>query len=155
MLEPPYTRPDIINWCRRIHDSYKHWLQKTLVEGDLAGEDLVKAFYLADFVMLSHKFADVPRFVFANRSAQALWGYSWDEFIGMPSSESAESEAREEREKLLERVNRYGFIVDYSGTRIAKDGRRFRIREVTLWNVLDESEALVGQAAMFKKFEFF
>ena len=154
MMNEPYNNAETIAWCRYVHDSYKHWLKKTLVEGDLKEKELVKALYEADFMILSHKFGDVPRFVFANLSAQKLWGYSWDEFIGMPSSESVEPEAREEREKLLERANLYGFINDYSGIRIAKDGRRFRIRDVTLWNVLNENEVRVGQAAMFRKFEF-
>ena len=37
-------------------------------------------------MILSHEFKDVPRFVFANEAAKMLWGYSWDEFIGMPST---------------------------------------------------------------------
>ena len=146
-MKEPYNNPDTITWCGYVHNSYKHWLKKTLVEADLEGRELVKALYEAEFVILSHKFGDVPRFIFANKTAQELWGYSWNEFIGMPSSKSAEPEAREERQKLLKRANKYGFIDDYSGIRIAKDGRRFRIRDVTLWNVLDENEVRFGQAA--------
>ncbi len=144
-------------WCSYVHKSYRHWLNKNLVEGDLEGKKLAKALYEANYVILAHEFEhefkDVPRFVFANESAQKLWRDSWDEFIGMPSSKSAEPDAREERKKLLNRVNEYGFIVDYSGIRIAKDGRRFYIHDATLWNVFDENKLHVGQAAMFRKFE--
>ena len=150
-----YNNPETIKWCGYVHDSYKHWLNKELVGGGLAGKKLVRAFYEADFVLLSHKFfTDEPRFVFANKTALELWGYRLDEFIGMPSKNSAEPDAREEREQLLARAEKYGFIDDYSGIRIAKDGSRFLIQDVTLWNVLDEEKSQVGQAAMFRKFEF-
>ncbi len=150
----PYDSPETIMWCSYVHKSLRHWLSKNLVEGDLEGKTLAKAIYKASCVILAHEFKDVPRFVFANKAAQKLWGYSWDEFIGMPSSKSAVQDALEERKILLNRANEYGFIIDYSGIRIAKDERRFHIHDVTLWNVLDENKVQVGQAAMFRKFEF-
>ena len=86
----PFDNPETITWCSYVHKSYRHWLNKNLVEGDLEGKKLAKALYEANYVILAHEFEhefkDVPRFVFANESAKMLWGYSWDEFIGMPST---------------------------------------------------------------------
>ncbi len=48
--------------------------------------------------------AEDPRFFYANRAAQACFGYSWIEFIGMPSRLSAEMPERAARQKLLEQV---------------------------------------------------
>jgi predicted DNA-binding protein (UPF0251 family) len=50
---------------------------------------------------------------------------------------------------LLERVAAQGFIDDYTGVRIAKSGRRFRIQRATVWNLVDSSGRRVGQAATF------
>ena len=57
--------------------------------------------------------------------------------------------AREERERLLRRVADQGFIDDYAGVRIAADGRRFRIEQAVVWNLVDEAGTLQGQAACF------
>ena len=51
---------------------------------------------------------------------------------------------REERARLLETVARRGFIDDYSGVRISKTGRRFRIIRATVWNLLAEDSRPCG-----------
>ena len=67
----------------------------------------------------------------------------------MPSRLSAEADIQAERERLLARARANGFIDDYAGVRIARDGRRFRISSVILWNVDDKSGTACGQAAVF------
>ena len=51
-------------------------------------------------------------------------------------------------------VTARGFIDDYSGIRISKMGRRFRIEQATVWNLLDEHKNHAGQAALFSQWEF-
>jgi len=65
-----------------------------------------------------------------------------------------EAPNREERARLLAAVTARGFIDDYSGIRISKTGRRFRIAQATVWNLLDEHGRYAGQAAMFSRWEF-
>ena len=79
---------------------------------------------------------------------------TWDELTRMPSRLTAEAPNREERARLMERVTRDGFIADYSGVRISKTGRRFRIDQATVWNLLTTSGAPCGQAAMFHQWTF-
>jgi hypothetical protein len=43
-----------------------------------------------------------------------------------------------ERDRLLARVRAHGFIDDYQGVRIAKDGTRFRISGAMVWMVVIE-----------------
>lgn len=93
-------------------------------------------------------------FNYANRKALALFEYSWDELIGKPSSASAEPEHRDERRRLLDEVGKHGFIGNYSGIRIGKTGRRFRILSATVFNLLDPAGNRVGQAATFTDYEF-
>jgi PAS domain-containing protein len=92
-------------------------------------------------------------FNYANRTALELFEYSWDELIGQPSSKSAESVHRDERRRLLDEVGRHGFIQNYSGIRISKTGRRFRIINATVFNLLDDTGTYLGQAATFADWE--
>jgi hypothetical protein len=71
-----------------------------------------------------------------------------------PSRLTAEVPEREERARLLAAVAARGYIDDYSGVRIAKSGRRFRIERATVWNVSGQDSAPRGQAATFAAWEF-
>lgn len=88
-------------------------------------------------------------FNYANRTALALFEYSWDELIGQPSSKSAEPVHQDERRRLLDEVGRHGFIRNYTGIRVSQTGRRFRIVDATVFNLLDETGTYLGQAATF------
>ena len=68
----------------------------------------------------------------------------------MPSRLSAEQPNQEERQRLLARVAEDGYIDDYSGVRISKNGKRFLIQRAVVWNVVDEKGKFHGQAACFK-----
>jgi hypothetical protein len=107
----------------------------------------------APFVVLAHNTDPDPHFVYANKAAQACFGYDWDEFTTLPSRLSAEPGLREERQAALEKVTRDGFIADYGGIRIAKSGRRFRISNAVVWQLIDEDGILRGQAATFSNWD--
>ncbi|HEV7320171.1 MAG TPA: MEKHLA domain-containing protein [Ensifer sp.] len=103
----------------------------------------------APFAVLAHDRSEDPRFFYANKTAQACFGYSWEEFVGMPSRLSAEAPDREERQRLLDSVSAKGFIDNYRGLRIAKSGRRFWIEDATVWQLVRPNGEHAGQAAMF------
>lgn len=121
----------------------------TVVGRDLVHDAGSSPLYDAPAVVLMHGTQSDPVFCFANRTAQELWGYTWDEFITLPSRLSAQAELQADRERLLARAREKGFIDDYAGIRIAKDGRRFRISDVVLWNVVVDG-VRHGQAAVFR-----
>ena len=123
-----------------------------IVPGE-TGEASARRLYSAALVVLAHDDQPDPRFTYANLAAQRLFERTWDEMIGLPSRLSAEAPVREERERLLARVARHGFIDDYSGVRVSKSGRRFRILRATVWNVGDASGRRIGQAASFSDWE--
>ena len=125
--------------------SYARRLGEPLVPADADADWLYAA---ARFAVLAHDGGADPRFVYANRTAQACFGYAWDELVGLPSRLSAEAPERAERQRLLDAVTRDGFSRGYRGLRIAKDGRRFWIDEAVVWQ-LDRDGATVGQAATF------
>jgi hypothetical protein len=56
---------------------------------------------------------------------------------------------RDERARLLERTHRDGYVDDYAGIRISQSGRRFRIEQAIVWNLVDAAGQHYGQAATF------
>jgi hypothetical protein len=115
---------------------------------------LARKVFQAPFVVVSHGTEADPVLNYGNRAALALWEMSWAELTCTPSRLTAEAPNREERTKLLKAVTRRGFIDDYSGVRITKSGRRFRISRATVWNLLTADGKPCGQAAMFDRWEF-
>ncbi len=129
-----------------LASSYRRLLGRSLVPEDA---DAAWLYGEAPFAVLAHDTAADPCFVYANRTAQRCFGYSWEEFIGMPSRLSAEAPDRAERARLLETVARDRFVMGYAGLRIAKDGRRFRIADGIIWQLIDSDGINRGQAATF------
>ena len=116
-------------------------------------EALAGRLYSAHFGLLSHDDRPDPCFTYANLVAQQLFERSWDEMAGMPSRLSAEAPERAERERFLTRVAEKGYVDDYTGIRVAKSGRRFRILRATIWNLVDASGRRIGQAASIPVWE--
>ena len=133
--------------------SLKHFAGRELFPG-LTGEALARALADAPFVVVSHGTQADPILNYGNRAALALWEMEWDEFTRTPSRLTAEAPERTERARLLAAVAQHGFIDDYSGIRISKTGRRFRIFQATVWNLEAETGQPCGQAAMFDRWEF-
>lgn len=103
----------------------------------------------APFVVVAHNTESDPKFIYANRRAQACFEYPWDEFVGLPSRLSAEAPNREERARVLEAVARDGFVRGYRGVRISRSGRRFWIDDGIVWQLIDAEGVNRGQAATF------
>jgi hypothetical protein len=60
---------------------------------------------------------------------------------------------QEKRGKALEEVAQQGYTLDYAGIRIASSGRRFWIRDTTIWNVVSHAGIFMGQAALIGRAE--
>ena len=134
--------------------SYRRHFGRDLVTIDDPNH-AVEALFEAPRVVLSAlgPFGSDHIFNYANRAALQLFEYEWGELIGKPSSASAEPVHRDERRRLLDEVGKHGSIENYPGVRISKNGRRFRIKQATVFNLLDENDRYVGQAATFSDWE--
>ena len=108
----------------------------------------------APFVVVSHGTEADPIFNFGNPTALGLFELSWEEFTQLPSRKSAEPLERAARQSLLDRVTRHGFIDDYEGIRISSTGKRFLVKNATVWNVYDPKEVYRGQAATFSEWTY-
>ncbi len=147
--------PPLSNEQRRriagISDSYQRLTGRLLVS---AGSDLVEALWSSPLAIVAHGPESDPIFFFGNRTALELFEMGFAAFTRLPSRLSAEPLLREERARLLERVTRDGLIEDYAGVRIASTGRRFRISNASVWNLIDETGEAVGQAAAFAEWTY-
>jgi len=145
--------PEDLSFFDLMTGSFARLVGRHLV-GERAGASSASWLYReAPFVVLAHNTDADPRFIYANRAAQACFGYGWDEFVTLPSRLSAEAGLREKRQAVLDSVARDGFVACYSGIRIAKSGHRFRISDAVIWQLIDEAGTLHGQAATFAKWE--
>ena len=134
--------------------SLKHFAGRELVSGASDAHTLSQNIFEASFIIVSHGTEVDPVLNYGNRTALTLWEMTWEELTRTPSRFTAEVPNREERARLLASVTARGFIDDYSGVRISKTGRRFRIHRATVWNLVTEAGQPCGQAAMFDQWEF-
>ena len=111
------------------------------------------ALWHAPPVIVAHDTAPDPVFFFGNARALELFEMSFADFTRLPSRHSAEPMLQADRAKLLETVNRVGFIEDYAGVRISSTGKRFRISKAIVWNLIAEDGSKHGQAAAFSDWE--
>jgi hypothetical protein len=130
--------------------SFKRWTGKELCSSKLSPEEQAKELFYAPFVVVSSDATDDPLLTYGNLAALKLWELSWEKLLQTPARETAEPVEREEREQFLREVKKRGFIDNYRGIRISSTGRRFEIRQATVWNLIDEANRYVGQAATFK-----
>lgn len=112
---------------------------------------LGRILYEAPFVILAHDRAVDPVFFYGNLKAQQVFEMTWAELIQLPSRYSAEFANQAARQYLLDQVASKGFIDSYTGTRISKTGRRFQIENATVWNLMNQDNEHIGQAATFKE----
>jgi MEKHLA domain len=156
-MEKVSFSPPVIAHGGYLARSFSRLLGRALlpsVSAQASDAVITQALYYAPVVIVAHGTQPDPLFCFANKVAQQLWGIPWSEFIGMPSRLSAEAEERATRAALLTQAQEKGFIDNYSGIRIARSGKRFRIREVILFTVSDDQGKKVGQAATFDTWEW-
>ena len=132
-----------------MEDSFQRLLGYAIAQ-TVENEDL----YHAPFALLSHNAEADPIFNYANAQALALFELNWDELIHLPSRLSAEPVNQEERARLLAQVTKHGFIDSYEGVRISKTGKRFKISNAIVWNLVDDNGIYQGQAACFSDWEF-
>lgn len=143
----------LVEHAQLMCSSYCSLLRRDLVDPNLDAVAAAKALFEAPFVVVSHNAAADPVFNYGNQAALDLFEMSWEEFTRLPSRCSAEPPNREERARLLAAVTTQGFIDDYAGVRIAKTGKRFLIKHVTVWNLIDPQDKYCGQAAVYSHWQ--
>lgn len=145
-----YREPERALRIAQIAESYSRLVERPLIKrGGEGSADVVAALWHAPLAIVAHGIETDPVFFFGNACALTAFETTVEAFVRMPSRLSAEAMLREERQALLDQVTARGFIDNYSGVRISANGRRFRIQDATVWNLIDEAGVRRGQAAAF------
>lgn len=151
-LEPP--EPLRERWAvqaQALLGSFSARTGKELINRSGDPREDAKRLFDAPFVVVSHGVEPDPILNYGNAAALNLWEMSPETLIATPSRLTAEPTSREARERILADTARKGFITGYAGVRISAAGRRFRICDVTIWNVTDDDGRLLGQGATFAR----
>jgi hypothetical protein len=127
-------------------ESFARVTGRPLLDGGAASAD---AIWAAPRVILAHGLGADPLMIYGNRMGLELFEIDPPALVRMPSRLTAEAPERDERARLLSAVSRDGFIDDYAGVRVSATGRRFRIEQATVWNLVDAVGVIHGQAATF------
>jgi hypothetical protein len=145
--------PLLLEHVGLLRGSYRHWTGTDLLAPELGAVEAVRALDDAPFAVVSHGVQADPVFNYGNRLALRLFEMDWEEFTALPSRLSAEPVDRDERQGLLAQVSAYGYSDNYCGVRISKTGRRFMIRDATVWNLIDAQGRYRGQAALIRAWQ--
>ena len=156
----PRTDRRFIEQIDRLLQSFRYWTSRDLLPDSGTPLQRAERLHLAGFAVIAHGVEPDPILYYGNQTALRLWEMSWDLFTRTPSRLTAEPDGRAERALRLAEVAERGFIRDYRGVRISRTGRRFRIEEATIWNIIDDPAGghgrgrVCGQAATFQKWLF-
>lgn len=151
---PPGLWERWIGHSKLLIDSFRARTGRDLIAPGGGREAEAERLLAAPFVVVSHGLESDPVLNYGNQVACALWETPPAKLIETPSRLTAEPMLREARERLLAEVARDGYVSGYEGVRISAAGRRFRISNVTIWNVTDETGNPAGQAATFGRWTF-
>lgn len=132
-------------------DSFARLLGRELISRQGSAEAQAERLFQAPFVVVSHGTEADPILNYGNAAALALWEMDLATLTRTASRLTAEPVHRDERARLLERTRRDGYVDDYAGIRISSTGRRFRIEQAIVWNLVDAAGIHHGQAATFDR----
>ncbi|KAL9186320.1 hypothetical protein ACHAXT_005558 [Thalassiosira profunda] len=168
-LPPHFTSPSTLDWLQKMAASYKLERGEELLDVILrestavsssddtshAPNNLAILMATTNLPIAAHDFLRDPSgdaiYCYGNLAFLDGFGYSWDEFIELPSRKCVTEEEVAERQRLLDAVKanamntesseRGGYSAsDYDNlVRIRKDGGRILLRGINLWNVYDIS----------------
>ncbi len=148
----------VIAHTQRVLDSYQKWTEKSLLSSiaPQPRSSIASAQHLfyAPFVVVTSNAASDPTLNYANQAGLDLWEMSWEVLTQTPGRNTAEPIYHEKRKQFLDEVQKSGFIDNYSGIRISRTGKRFKIEKATVWNLLSESGHYLGQAATFNHWKY-
>jgi hypothetical protein len=131
-------------------ENLKKWTGFDLIkEYGFSVDRLGEQVFNADFYILSHDTGADPILNYGNDRVLKQWEVSWEELTNMHSRETAKPVDRSARAAMMDRVKAKNYIDGYSGTRISKTGKEFKISNGIVWNLFTGNGVFYGQAAWF------
>lgn len=149
MIDMPAATDEALRRLKLVVSSFHRLTGQHLIDPNHGDE--WQACWTAPRVIVAHGTEADPIFFYGNRSSLSLFELDFEAFTQLPSRYSAEAMLREKRDAVLARVREHGYVDGYEGVRVSASGRRFRIEQAVIWDVLDEAGAPHGQAATFER----
>ena len=146
--DPAWLQPGTLDLCALLLASHQRSFGRPLIPGR-GLRLLAQELFTSEQMVLAHGCGSDPCLTYANRAALWLWGRPWAVMVGMPSRLTAAPQERVARAQALDRARADIALRGYSGIRIDRQGRRFRIRNARLWCLRDAGGHDRGQAACF------
>ena len=153
-VDQPWRRFGGLEQTQILLNSYRDWLGAELIPRRDNMEEEAMALYTAPFVVVAHGVGVDPLLTYGNQVALKLWEMDPETLVKTPSRLTAEPGLQEERAKFMQQTARDGFARGYTGIRISRSGKRFRIIDATVWNLHEPQGNYVGQAAKFARWEW-
>jgi len=147
------TEPRVA-WVALLLDSFRARVGRELIDRSGSAVQQAERLFHAPFIVVSHGTEADPVLNYGNQAALALWEMGQEEFLRTPSRRTAEPANQRERADMLHQAVTQGLIRNYSGIRISRTGRRFRVKDAIVWNVRDSQDRYVGQAATFSRWAY-
>ena len=137
----------------RILASHRALFGRPLYNLSSNNNDAIQELHLAPYALLSHGLGKDPLFTYGNQTALSLFELTGRQILCTPSRTSAEKNDQKSRGKFMQSVKEKGYAEGYSGIRVSSTGKKFKILNASIWNILDDGKAIIGQAAAFMKWE--
>ena len=153
-MEGIWQRPWVIEWTQYLLASYVRLVKQELITRVGTPLEQAECLFNSSFVVASHGLQEDPILNYGNQRALELWEMNWEQFTQTPSRLTAEPVNREERARMLEQAKTRGYISDYRGVRISRNGKRFLVEQATVWTIQTSDGTPLGQAATFSDWTF-
>lgn len=137
-----------------LAQSFERLVGRQLIDVPSTSPNFAERLFDAPIIVVSHGIQDDPILNYGNASALRLWEMTWSELTSTPSRLTAEPANQLDRAEAMDRVKHIGFTEGYSAVRISKSGKRFRIEDTVIWNVVSADNTYQGQAATFANWTF-
>ncbi|NER47333.1 MAG: MEKHLA domain-containing protein [Symploca sp. SIO1A3] len=166
MDNPPWQQESVIKQSQLILNSFEVWskhdlfnkpglldIKKGLLNIKNSPQNVAQQLFEAPFIVVSHGTESNPILNYGNQKALDIWELSWQNFTKTPSRDTAEAIEQVERDRLLAETSKQGFC-EFSVIRITSTGKRFKINQGVVWNLINEQQVYQGQAAVYSDFYF-
>ncbi len=145
-----WHRQHVYNLLRSYYNLLGHKFENLNFNEPTSGDVILHS----EWAVISHGNGQDPFFNYGNKTALSLFEVNLNQLKKIRSRNSAEITFQSDREIFMQQVRATGFVTGYSGVRISATGKRFKIKNVTVWNVTDEKGEPAGQAACFKDWDY-
>lgn len=138
---------DFLDHALLLNESYRRWYGEYLVAEQDPGL-VLEAINADERVIVSHGLEEEPIFNYGNVRALFLFACGLDEFLRLPSKSTVREEDLVARQALHRAVEANG-CADYSGVRLAQNGKAWLIESGRVWQLVDNLGRIHGHGACF------